>query len=152
MKKLYTIFLIMVLIFIMTACENKHIINNRSSVDSSGDSLPDSFIMFDTEKWPENEYTANIPQPESESNVRGWIDPDKGYCYIELPDMTKTESEKYIETLKATGFAEVEKVAEEIKNEDYVSIGTLLTYDGITVSIAYLDEHFGMCIKKSGTD
>ena len=138
MKKAYTIFLIIILICIMTACGNNHV--------------TDGFIMLDTEKWPENEYTTNIPKPESKSTVRGWIDPDKEYCHIELPDMTQTESEKYIETLKAAGFVELEKVAEEIKNADYVSVGTLLTYDGITVSISYLDEHFGMYIKKSDSN
>ncbi len=143
MKKVCGIFLIVTIIALMTACGD----SDTGDVDNnSGNSLPDNFVMVDAGEWPQNEYTANIPQPESGTLLRGWIDPDKEFCYLELSDITQTESEQYIESLKEVGFAEVKKVSEEI-NDDYVSVGTLLTHDNTSVSISYIDDLFGMYIK-----
>ncbi|WP_195464649.1 hypothetical protein [Faecalispora jeddahensis] len=60
--------------------------------------------------------------------------------------MTQLKSEQYIKALKESGFSEVEKVSEEI-NDDYISVGTLLTKDSTTISISYTDDLFGMYIK-----
>jgi len=134
------------LVAFMTACGNTSISENEDTVDSSGNALPENFVMLDAEEWPDNEYTANIPQPESGTLLRGWIDLDKEYCHLELFDMTQSDSEQYVKTLKESGFSEVDKVSEEI-NDDYISVGTLLTKDSTTISISYIDDLFGMYIK-----
>ncbi|WP_313344576.1 hypothetical protein [Sedimentibacter sp.] len=146
MKKVCGIFLIIMLVAFMTACGNTSISENEDTVDSSGNALPENFVMLDAEEWPDNEYTANIPQPESGTLLRGWIDLDKEYCHLELFDMTQSDSEQYVKTLKESGFSEVDKVSEEI-NDDYISVGTLLTKDSTTISISYIDDLFGMYIK-----
>lgn len=146
MKKACGVFLAAMLIALMTACGNTSLSDNGVNADHSGNALPENFVMLDTEGWPENEYTANIPQPESGTLLRGWIDPDQGYCHLELSDMTQFKSEQYIKALKESGFSEVEKVSEEI-NDDYISVGTLLTKDSTTISISYADDLFGMYIK-----
>jgi len=139
MKKACGIFVIMTLIALMTACGN-------SATSDTGSPLPENLVMLDAEEWPQNEYTVNVPQPKSGTLLRGWIDPDKGFCYLELSGITQTESEQYVKSLKEAGFAEVEKVSEEI-NDDYVSVGTLLTHGNTSVSISYIDDLFGMYIK-----
>ncbi len=146
MKKACGVFLAAMLIALMAACGNTSSSDNEANANNSGNSLPESFVMLDAGEWPQNEYTANIPQTESGTVQRGWIDPAKEYCYIELSDMTQAQTEQYVNTLKEAGFSEVEKVSEEI-NDDYISIGTLLIKDSATISIAYGDDSFGMCIK-----
>jgi hypothetical protein len=146
MKKACGVFLAAMLIALMAACSNSSISGNEDTADSSGNALPENFVLLDAEEWPQNEYTANIPQPESGTLLRGWIDPDKAYCHLELSDMTQSDSEQYVKALKESGFSEVDKVSEEI-NDDYISVGTLLTKDGTTVSIAYGDDSFGIYIK-----
>ena len=146
MKKIYGILLVFTLIVLITACGNSTISDNKDAANNSGNSLPENFVMLDAGEWPQNEYTANIPQPESGTLLRGWIDPDKEYCHLELSEITQPESEQYVNALKEAGFTEVEKVSEEI-NDDYISIGTLLTKDNTTVSISYTDDLFGMYIK-----
>lgn len=147
MKRACGIFLVIALIVLMTACGNNSISDNGVVGDNLESVLPENFILLDAGEWPQNEYTANIPQPESGTLLRGWIDPDKEYCHIELSDMTQTKSEQYVKALKEAGFTEVEKVSEEI-NDDYISVGTLLTKDNISASVAYTDDLFGMSISK----
>ena len=145
MKKAYGIFLVVVLIVIVTACGNSSV-SDGDAANNSENSLPENFVVLDAGEWPQNEYTANIPQPDSGKFLRGWIDPDKEYCYLELSDITQDESEQYVQTLKEAGFTEVEKVAEEI-NDDYISVGTLLSCEETSVSVSYIDDLFGMYIK-----
>ena len=146
MKKACGVFLAAMLIALMAACSNGSISGNEDTADSSGNALPENFVMLDAKEWLDNEYTANIPQPESGTLLRGWIDPDKEYCHLELSDMTQSDSEQYVKALKESGFSEVDKVSEEI-NDDYISVGTLLTKDSTTISISYIDNLFGMYIK-----
>lgn len=146
MKKACEVFLFAMLFVLMTACGNTSSSDNGVNDDNSGNALPENFVMLDTEEWPENEYTANIPQPESGTLLRVWIDLDKEYCHLELSDMTQSKSEQYVKALKESGFSEVEKVSEEI-NDDYISVGTLLTKESSIISISYTDDLFGMYIK-----
>jgi len=130
----------------MTACGNSSISVTGDADINFGNSLPENLVMLDAGEWPKNEYTANIPQPEAGTLLRGWIDPDKEFCYFELSGITQTESEQYVESIKEAGFSEVEKVSEEI-NDDYVSVGTLLTSDDTSISVSYIDNLFCMYIK-----
>ena len=146
MRKVCGIFLIATLIALMTACGNSSISDTGKVDNNSGNTLPENLVMLDVGEWPQNEYTDNIPQPESGTLLRGWIDPAKEFCYLELSDIAQTESEQYVESLKKAGFSEVEKVSEEVNN-NYVSVGTLLTCDDTSVSISYIDDLFCMYIK-----
>lgn len=146
MKKAGEIFLIVTLIALMTACGNGSISDPGKVDNNSGNALPENLVMLDVGEWPQNEYTDNIPQPESGTLLRGWIDPANEFCYLELSDIAQTEAEQYIESLKTAGLSEVEKVSEEVNN-NYVSVGTLLTCDDTSVSISYVDDLFCMYIK-----
>ena len=147
MKKAFGIFFIVVLIVLMAACSNSSISGTGDVTNNSGSSLPENFVMLDAGEWPQNEYTANIPKPESGTLLYGWINPDEEYCCLELSDITQAESEQYVTALKEAGFTEIEKVSEQIKG-DYISVGILLINDDTSVSISYIDDLLGMCISK----
>lgn len=144
--KAYGIFLAVALIVLMTACGTDSIPENGVAADNPESVLPESCIILDTGEWPQNEYIDNIPRPESGTLLRGWIDPDQEYCYLQLSDMTQSKSEQYIQALKEAGFAKVEEISAEI-NDDYISIGTLLAKDSTIISIAYTDDLFGMYVR-----
>ena len=55
------------------------------------------------------------------------LDTEHGYCLINIVDIRETEYNEYMELLKQEGFSVIEEVSEEIKGQDYVSIGTLLS-------------------------
>jgi len=141
MKKAGGIFLIAMLFFLMAACAGDPGGNRPVSP------LPGNLIMLDAGEWPENEYTADMPHPESGTVERGWIDPEKKYCYIEFSDMTQSKSEQYVEALKKAGFREADKVSEEIGSSS-LSVGILLTREDTGVSLSYLNDLCAMYIKK----
>ncbi len=78
--------------------------------------------------WPDNDYTKGIPRPEGEV-VRGWIDLEKGYCYIQMTAVPDPEG--YLELLTQEGFEQAEGVSEE------VSSGYLMTKGEKSVSISW---------------
>lgn len=138
MKKTCGIFLVIVLIVLMTACGGGPASDNGISTDNSVNSLPENLIILDAGEWPENEYTANIPQPDSGTVGHGWIDPDNQYCYIEMKDVKSATMENWYGLLMNSGFSEVRKIAEEINGQDYTSTNALLQNDDVTVSMAHL--------------
>ena len=48
--------------------------------------------------------------------------------------------------MKQEGFSVIEEVSEEIKGQDYVSIGTLLSNGEKGLSISYIPDNFGIYI------
>jgi hypothetical protein len=120
--------------------------DNGIDADNKKGALPENINMLDTMEWPQNEYTTNIPPPESGELLFGWIEPDQEYCHLQLSDITKKESQQYVKDLKEVGFMEIEKVSEEI-DDDYLSVGILLRYDNTFISMAYMDDSLSMYIK-----
>ena len=51
-----------------------------------------------------------------------------------------------MEFLKQEGFSVIEEVSEEIKGQDYVSIGTLLSNGEKGLSISYIPDNFTIYI------
>lgn len=129
--------------------------NNTASDKSAQEviaSLPENLTMLDVGVWPNNEYTNSIPKPESGTVLRGWIDPEKKYCYIQFSDINQVKSEAYIKKLKENGFEEVQMTSEKIKNEGYISVGTVLSNGETTVSIAYTNDLFALYISPSDSN
>ena len=56
------------------------------------------------------------------------------------------EFDEYIASLERAGYTEIEYVAEEIKGEDYTSIGTLYSNGTTSTSISFADGNLGMYI------
>lgn len=137
MKKSISI-LTLLMLCLLTACSTQE---NPKSTDIA----PDSFDVLDAGVWPENEYTEELPVPTGTVN-NAYVDTKNDYCVIMIDDMSQTEFDKYIASLENEGYSEIEYVAEEIKGEDYTSIGTLYSNGTTSTSISFADGNLGMYI------
>ncbi len=151
MKKTFGILLIIALIGLITACGNSTVSSADDAIDNSQNTLPENFVMLDAGEWPQNEYTASIPQPESGTVFKGWIDPDTHRCYVGMTGVNLEVMENWYSSLLGDGFTKIGKVAEEIKGQNYISTNVLLKKDGVYISITHLgiDEgNLGLCITR----
>ena len=101
--------------------------------------LSDAEPVYLTE-WPENEFTAQIVEPE-----HGEIDYVCDYSeemryLIVLKNMPEGEPSQYVEALKALGYAEI------ASDGNNVSVGTLLQKDNVVLSIAHSGEMLSVLI------
>ena len=88
--------------------------------------------------WPENSYTAAIPRPESGTPDYALRSPD--FYAVFLRDITREEGEAYLQALEAAGFQAVRSEHEADAG------GTLLTREGVTVSVSLSDGALGLYI------
>lgn len=82
-------------------------------------------------QWPENEFTACVPEPEAGTvdYVRDYS--DSGRYEIVMKDLSQSESADYVEELIRQGYTELAGESNE------VSAGVILQRDAVTVSVAY---------------
>lgn len=113
---------------------------------SSADMPSDSHILLESGSWPENSYTGVLPHPEAGRLENGWIDPERGYCYLSLSGVDDKAAEKYLEQLYAAGFWELERVSDEIRGQDYLYIGALLSNGKTELSLSHQQDHLGIYI------
>ena len=137
MKKVISI-LTLIMLCLLTAC------STQESPKSTGID-PEAFAVLDAGVWPENEYTGELPVPAGTVN-NAYVDTKNDYCVIMIDDMSETEFDEYIASLESAGYTEIEYVAEEIKGEDYTSIGTLYSNGTTSTSISFADGNLGMYI------
>ncbi len=90
--------------------------------------------MLDAGVWPENDYTAGIPVPPGRV-AWAMLDPGHESCSISLTDLTENDYRSYRKQLEQAGFTVLEETSEEVRGQAYVSIGTLLS--GETVSLEH---------------
>jgi hypothetical protein len=143
MKKPFGILLVIVLFSLITGCGNSTVSGADDVIDYSRNALPENFVMLDAGEWPENEYTAGIPEPVSGTVSQGWIDPDTHRCCIDLTGVSSKAMENWYNSLLSNGFAEIGKIAEEIKGQNYTSINALLKKDGVYISMTHLSTEEG---------
>ena len=74
------------------------------------------------------------------------LDTAKGYCSINLIDLTDEEYNAYMELLQEDGFSIVEENSEEVKGQDYITIGTVLANTDKALSISYIPNNLGIYI------
>lgn len=141
MKRIISLLFITIIIGMMPAC-------SKSSTTSSkfGSVSENSQITLEAGKWPENKYTQNIPKPNAGKVIRGQIDLQKNFCFIELSNISTKESEQYLEKLEESGFKQTENVSEQI-NSDTTSVGTRYTDGKTSLNISYLDDSLLIYIK-----
>lgn len=101
--------------------------------------LTDAEPVFVTE-WPENEYTSQVVKPEYGEIDYVYDFSESGRYAVFLKEISKEESEAYVEQLKELGFTEL------FSEGNVVSVGTLLEKDDTVLSIAISDGGFGMVI------
>ncbi len=101
-----------------------------------------------TNKWPQNEYTEDLPQPAAGEVAGVFIDAERGFLAVFLSGITQEDSAAYVEALKQEGFQETEKTSEIIAGQGYTSTGILL-FDGETyVSLTYFPDQLSLYIDR----
>lgn len=138
MKKVISIILI-VLILSLAACANQKNNLDAGNVQSENITMPDEGV------WPANDYTRGLPEP-SGTVVWAKLDNQHENCSINMTDMSEADYNNYLDLLKQDGFSVVEEVPEEIKGQDYVSIGTLMSDGEKWLSISYIPNSFTIYI------
>lgn len=119
---------------------------NANSTDAMDYDISENHIMLEAGEWPENTYTSGIPQPDSGKVVNGWIDPDMNYCYIEMEGVSSGTIENWYDSLLKNDFNEVERMAEEIKNQDYISTNAVLQSSDGNVNMTHLSNDKGTLV------
>ena len=134
MKKLISAVAILI-ILALTACSNQTSAPNDNS--NASNLLSEGITMLDDDMWPENEYTDGLPVP---NGTVAWamLDTERGNCSINIVDIAENDYNDYMKLLEHNGFSITEGVAEEVKGQDYVSIGTLLSNGEKWLSIGYI--------------
>lgn len=142
MKKLISAVAILI-ILALTACSNQTSAPNDNS--NAINLLSEGITMLDDDMWPENEYTDGLPVP---NGTVAWamLDTERGNCSINIVDIAENDYNDYMKLLEQNGFSITEGVAEEVKGQDYVSIGTLLSNGEKWLSIGYIPDNLTIYI------
>ena len=91
---------------------------------------------------PENEFTAQIPQPQVGTPDSVLDSTSNGRYAVFLRGISMEDSAAYVDLLKLQGYAEVAGEGND------VSVGTLLQKGQTCLSIAYTDGELGILITK----
>lgn len=144
MRKYVALVAVLISIFILGACST-HEGGANSSNSKDNSTIPEYITMIEDGVWPENEYTEGLPVPPGTID---WVmlDSKQKICGISIIGMNEESYQEYMRELKELGFAEIHSVSEEIKGEDYISIGTTFSNGTKALSIAYAGENMSIYI------
>lgn len=137
MKKSILVFIL--LLALLTACSNR--------TETSVDAPPQAYTQLDEGVWPVNAYTDGLPVPPG-TVAWAMIDAERNHCSVGIEDIAESEFDDYLNRLKQAGFSVVEDVSEEIRGQDYVSIGTILSDGEKGVSVSYVPGNLAIYITK----
>lgn len=110
--------------------------DSAAPVPSDGDAQT-GIVMLDAGVWPENDYTAGLPVPPGRV-AWAMLDPGHESCSISLTDLTENDYRSYRKQLEQAGFTVLEETSEEVRGQAYVSIGTLLSGETVSLSMSYI--------------
>lgn len=141
MKKFVSIIAVL-LILSLVACSNQ---DTPPTTDNSSNTQSESITMLDEGVLPMNEYTEGLPVP---SGTVAWamLDTEHENCGISIVDIAESDYHDYMKLLEQEGFSVIEDVSEEIKGQDYVSIGTLLSNGEKGLGISYIPDNLTIYI------
>ena len=142
MKKIVSVITILLMLS-LAACSNQD--TTPTNTESTSNTQSESITMLDEGVWPVNEYTEGLPVPPG---TVAWASLDTKHknCSISIVDISETDYNNYMELLEQEGYSVIEDVSEEIKGQDYVSIGTLLSNGEKGLSISYIPDNFTIYI------
>ena len=142
MKKIVSVITILLMLS-LAACSNQD--TTPTNTESTSNTQSESITMLDEGVWPVNEYTEGLPVPPG---TVAWASLDTKHknCSISIVDISETDYNDYMELLEQEGYSVIEDVSEEIKGQDYVSIGTLLSNGEKGLSISYIPDNFTIYI------
>lgn len=131
------------LILSLTACSAPK--TPPKDTGDASNSQSEGIIRLDEGEWPVNEYTEGLPVP---TGTVAWamLDTEHENCGISIVDINESDYNDYMKLLEQEGFSVIEDVSEEIKGQDYVSIGTLLSNGEKGLSISYIPDNFTVYI------
>jgi len=140
MKK---IILALLTVIILSACSSQD--TPPAITDANESAQPPKITMLEEGVWPTNTYTDGLPIP---AGTVSWavLDTEHENCSINLVDINETDYNDYMELLKQEGFSVIENISEEIKGQDYISVGTLLSNGEKGLSISYIPNSFTIYI------
>lgn len=130
MKKLVLVAAVLFLLS-LAACSD-----SAAPVPSDGDAQT-GIVMLDAGVWPENDYTQGLPIPPGRV-AWAMLDPGHESCSISLTDLTENDYRSYRKQLEQAGFTVLEETSEEVRGQAYVSIGTLLSGETVSLSMSYI--------------
>lgn len=139
MKKVTAIILIVLILSLAACADQKNTLTDAGNAQSENITMPDEGV------WPANDYTQGLPEP---SGTVMWAKLDNRHenCSINMTDMSEADYNNYLDLLKQNGFSVAQEVPEEIKGQNYVSIGTLMSDGERWLSISYIPNSFTIYI------
>lgn len=132
MKKFISIAMILLMLS-LTACSKQ----TPDDTENVSNMQSENITMLDEGIWPVNEYTEGLSVP-SGTVLWAMLDHEHQNCGINITDISETDYKDYLERLKQDGFSVVEEISEEIKEQNDLSIGTLLSNSKKGLSISYI--------------
>lgn len=147
MKKLLALLMAVIMLVSLTACSVKK--PNSLPIEDAITSLPESVTLDQTDVWPENAYTENVPQPTGKV-LWSMIDENNDTCGITLRGLSKDSIDAYMDGLQDAGFQKIKKVKQPLTEERYVSLGTLFSDGTRTLSLSYADSVLMITISMTG--
>ena len=135
--------LVTILVCFLCACSNPQV--SPASTGSTGSASSAPPAALEEEVWPVNEYTQNLPVPPG---AVAWatLDTERQYCGVSLTGMGQSDFDSYLDLLKQEGFSPLEELSEEVKGQDYVSIGALLSDGETCLSLSYIPDQLTLYI------
>ena len=94
-------------------------------------------VVLDAGVRPEPAYPAGLPVPPGRV-AWAMLDPGHESCSISLTDLTENDYRSYRKQLEQAGFTVLEETSEEVRGQAYVSIGTLLSGETVSLSMSYI--------------
>lgn len=129
--------IVLLLALLLTACSNR--------TETAADAPSQTYTQLDEGVWPVNAYTDGLPVPPG-TVAWAMLDAEHKNCSVGIEDIAESEFDDYLNRLKRAGFSVVEDVSEEIRGQDYVSVGTILSNGEKGVSVSYVPGNLAIYI------
>ncbi|WP_101698287.1 DUF6591 domain-containing protein [Clostridium minihomine] len=128
--------LVLLLLFSLCACTNE----NVPSANSTSEVMEQLGVSYvETNKWPQNEWTEQLPQPQMGGIVRIGTHPES--LSVHFMEVVPKDFENYIQALKDAGYTESFRAEEDIKSlhsmENPISVAVNLEKEKSLVQVVY---------------
>lgn len=139
MKNKKCIIITLLLIFSLSACTTEIV----PPADNTSELLEQLGVSYvDTDEWPQNEWTEQLPQPTMSGIVQVGTRPEG--LSVHFMKTVPADFEQYIEELKVAEYVETYRMEGEIKSlhsmDNPISVSVHLEKDGTRVQVVYTAE------------
>lgn len=148
MKKFLAVLMSATILLSLTACSVKKPVN--LPIEDAMTQIPESIELDQTDEWPENHYTDDLPQPAGKV-LWSMVDLEQDTCGITIRGLSKDGIDDYMDALQNAGFKKIKKMDKPLVEEGYVSLGTLFSDGTRTLSLSYSDPVLMITISMNGT-